>query len=473
MSRERVEPIIEILESSGLVSAEIVAELRETLSVDPAATDQTLVEQLTQHHLLTDYQADQLLAGRGPELKLAERYTIERPLGSGGMGEVYLADDSQLGRQVAIKVLPQGRVNDADSVARFHREAQALARMSHAAVVQAYDFGEDRGRVYLVMEYVEGESLRDRLLRKGPLPAGLAADYIYQAACGLIYAHHRGLVHRDLKPSNLLATEDRRIKILDLGLARFMQDQLADGTITLEGVGLGTPDFMAPEQFSDARRADARSDIYSLGCTLFNLLAGRVPYPGSSLVEKRRCHESAEVPTIGELREDVPAGLDIVMRRMMAKRPEDRFASVGMQDGRHRGCLEFARAFSHVDTRRRERRPEVMDIPGQFSRPVGTGGDVPDTASGERSWSGKNILCLRRRYVRGVSATQRRRVGNAHEKRRGGAASLRRGRTARGDGSVGLGPDVELNLGRTTIPLGRAKWTTSRISSSPTPAPIS
>src|SRR5262249_2953613 len=156
-------------------------------------------------------------------------------------------------------------------------------RLSHPNIVQAHDTGEDQGQHFLIMEYVEGTNLARILKDEGPVPPALAADYIHQAPLGLEHAHERGLVHRDLKPSNLLLTPGRQVKILDLGLARFLQDQIGEPGLTREGVGMGTPDYMAPEQFHNANAVDARADIYALGCTLYHLATGRVPFPGSSL----------------------------------------------------------------------------------------------------------------------------------------------------------------------------------------------
>src|SRR5262249_35758004 len=233
----------------------------------------------------------------------------------------------RLDRQVAVKVLPPESVQDADAVARFQREARALAKLSHPGIVQAFDCEEEGGRHFLVMEYVEGQSLAALLKDRGRVAPTPAADYVHQAALALQHAHERGLIHRDLKPSNLLLTTDGRVKVLDLGLARFLQDQIGDPNRTREGVGMGTPDYAAPEQFRDARSADARSDVYALGCTLYHLLAGRVPFPGSSLSEKYEAHEHKEPAPLEEFCPEVPGGLVLVVQRMMAKRPADRFQS--------------------------------------------------------------------------------------------------------------------------------------------------
>jgi hypothetical protein len=255
------------------------------------------------------------------------RYQPLKKLGQGGMGEVYLGHDSKLNRQVAIKVLPARSVNDAGAVARFRREAQALAQLCHPGIVQAFDSDEKDGCHYLVMEFVEGASLAVVLKEKGRIPPARAADYAYQAALALQHAHDKGMVHRDIKPSNLLLTPQGQVKLLDLGLARFLQDQIDDAARTREGTGMGTPDYAAPEQFRDAHGADARSDVYALGCTLYHLLTGQVPFPGSSFSEKYESHAHKEPPALEKLCPETPGGLALVVQKMMAKRPADRFRS--------------------------------------------------------------------------------------------------------------------------------------------------
>jgi serine/threonine protein kinase len=258
-------------------------------------------------------------------LETLGRYQLLQKLGQGGMAAVYLAHDTKLDRRVAVKILPPHSVNDAGAVARFEREAKALAQLSHAGIVQAFDSDTAAGRYFLVMEYVEGASLSQLLKDRGRLAPTAAADYAHQAALALAHAHDKGLVHRDLKPSNLLVTADGRVKLLDLGLARFLQDQVGDPELTREGVGMGTPDYAAPEQFRDAHHADARSDVYSLGCTLYHLLAGQVPFVSSSLQEKCKAHEHREPPPLNELCPEAPAGLILAIGKMMSKRPQDRF----------------------------------------------------------------------------------------------------------------------------------------------------
>jgi thiol-disulfide isomerase/thioredoxin len=263
------------------------------------------------------------------------RYRLLSKLGQGGMGAVYLAHDPRLDRRVALKVLPPDVAPDAAAPARFRREAQALARLAHPGIVQVHDADEDGGRLFLVMEHAEGEDLARRVRRAGPLPPAEAADCARQAALALHHAHQRGLIHRDVKPSNLLLTPDGRVKLLDLGLARFLHGHLeaadarqetrpeadgADAGRTWTGAYLGTPAFAAPEQFRDARAADARTDVYALGCTLYFLLTGRPPFAASSVTELARAHAEDE-PTPPE----APAGLAEVVRRMLAKGQADRY----------------------------------------------------------------------------------------------------------------------------------------------------
>ncbi len=299
---------------------------------------------MVERNILTVFQAEQLLAGRGSECLIAGRYRVLEKLGEGGMGTVYKAQDTNLDRVVAIKVLPAGRLSDADAIARFQREAKALARLSHPHIIQAYDSGSDQGRHFLVIEFVEGLGLDKVLRQHGALAPTVAADFVHQAAVGLEHAHEKGLVHRDLKPANLLVAgvfpqlaskppgskaAPAVVKILDLGLARFLQDQLGDRQLTQEGAGMGTPDYMAPEQFRDALNADVRSDIYGLGCTLYHLIGGQVPFPGSSFSETALAHAKKEPIPLEERCPEVPAGLAVAVSKMMAKHPQERFQTAG------------------------------------------------------------------------------------------------------------------------------------------------
>jgi serine/threonine-protein kinase len=326
---DSVPGLLDEIRRSGLLDERDLQKVTVDLPPGAAPNPHEVAVSLVRKNVLTAFQAEELLAGRAERCLVAGRYRLLEKLGEGGMGAVYRARDLTLDREVALKVLPGHSAYAADAVARFQREARALARVSHPNVVHAHDAGEDRGRPFLVMEYIDGVNLAQLLRDNGRVAPALAADYARQAALGLQHAHERGLVHRDLKPGNLLLTPERQVKILDLGLARFLSDQVGEPGLTRDGSGMGTPDYMAPEQFQNAREADARSDVYSLGCTLFHLLSGRVPFPGSSLDEKARAHAEQGPPGPAELSPDVPAGLAVVAQKMMAKRPADRFQTAG------------------------------------------------------------------------------------------------------------------------------------------------
>lgn len=319
---ESIEQFIKAITDIGLVSHEDLDSHHNVIrdSHSPREAAAICVEK----DLLTPYQAERILAGQVQDCIIAERFVLLERIGAGGMGNVFRARDRELDRVVAIKIMAPHNLQNPDAVMRFKREARALAQFALPNVVQAFDSGEDRGRNFLVMEYVNGVSLQELVRQRGKLPPTVAADYIYQTAVGMDQAHGRGLIHRDIKPANLLLTPEGHIKILDLGLARFVQDQIPDAELTRDNVGMGTPDYMAPEQFRDARSVDPRADIYSLGCTLYYLVTGLVPFPGSSLSEKMDAHENKTPPPLEERCPEVPAGLALTIERMMAKRPGDR-----------------------------------------------------------------------------------------------------------------------------------------------------
>lgn len=256
-------------------------------------------------------------------------YQLLEKLGEGGMGAVYQARHVKLDRLVALKVLPPHLLSRPDAVSRFEREMRAVGKLSHPNVVQALDAGEVGGIHYLSMEYVEGQDLLALVRTNGPMSIVGACDCIRQAALGLAAAHKVGLVHRDIKPSNLFITrETGQIKILDLGLALLSQEDASP--LTSAGQCFGTADYMAPEQWDDAHACDGRADLYALGCTLFALLVGRVPFGGDeyrSMTRKMKGHVQDPAPDLRACRADVPVELDAIYRKLMAKKPEDRFAT--------------------------------------------------------------------------------------------------------------------------------------------------
>jgi serine/threonine protein kinase len=256
-------------------------------------------------------------------------YRVLGPLGAGGMGSVFRAEHGLMKRLVALKVIRQQNQSDPLARRRFEREVRALARLSHPNIVAAFDAREDNGVLYLVTELVDGEDLGKLVRRKGPIAPIKVAHYGWQAAKGLHYAHGQGLVHRDVKPENLLLDRQRNIKILDLGLARWHAGEdtaTAQRSLTQTDQILGTARYMSPEQARAPNRADARNDIYSLGCTLFFLLTGRPPYSGESALDTMLAHASAPVPSVAESTAGtpIPAELDALVQRMMAKDPAAR-----------------------------------------------------------------------------------------------------------------------------------------------------
>lgn len=274
-------------------------------------------------------------------------YRIVRMLGRGAMGAVYQAKQISLDRDVALKTIRGRLADNPASLARFTREAYAAAQLSHHNVVQIYDFGEDDGQHYFSMEWIRGGSLGDLVREKGSIDPKLAATYILQAARGLQFAHRSGMIHRDVKPANLLLSEDGVVKVADLGLVKVPDqldpessdgDALGAGTsvvglqsgtqVTMQGTAVGTPAYMAPEQSADASTVDHRADIYSLGCSLFYLLAGRSPYDGTEVSEVLEQHARAPLPNLAEINSRVPQPLCQIVSHAMAKRPADRYASL-------------------------------------------------------------------------------------------------------------------------------------------------
>ena len=248
-------------------------------------------------------------------------------VGGGGMGRVFRAIDTRLGRTVALKVLSPDQAAGADALQRFQNEAQSAARLDHENIVRIHFVGEDRGLSYIVFEFVEGINVRLLVERKGPLPLAEALSYTLQVAEALTHADARGVVHRDIKPSNVLITPEGRVKLIDMGLARLRNGDPATADLTQSGVTLGTFDYISPEQARDPRNADIRSDIYSLGCTLFYMLAGQPPFPEGTVLQKLLQHQGDQPPDIRQFRADLPEELSRVLRKMMAKDPRHRYAT--------------------------------------------------------------------------------------------------------------------------------------------------
>jgi tRNA A-37 threonylcarbamoyl transferase component Bud32 len=251
------------------------------------------------------------------------RYEIEELVGTGGMSSVYRARDSVLERRVALKVLHEHFSADPEYVERFRREARAIARLNHPNIVTVIDRGEFGKRQFIVFEHIPGENLKEVVEREGQLPVAQALALTHQIARGLAFAHQHGVVHRDVKPQNVLLDESGTAKVTDFGIARSLDP---GQELTQTGTLLGTSDYIAPEQAS-GQPVDARSDQYSLGVLLYELLTGEVPYPADSFMAVAMRHLRDPVPSVRERRPDVPDRVDEIVARAMAKRPEDRFPS--------------------------------------------------------------------------------------------------------------------------------------------------
>jgi eukaryotic-like serine/threonine-protein kinase len=277
---------------------------------------------------------------------IAGRYELEELIGTGGMSSVYRAHDRLLERDVALKVLHQQFTADDDYVERFRREARSVAQLSHPNIVTVIDRGEQDGRQFIVFEYVDGENLKTLVEREGPLPEREAIGLTLQVARALGFAHEHGLVHRDVKPQNVLLNGNGEAKVTDFGIARSLE---VHGGLTQTGTVLGTSDYIAPEQ-ARGSRANAQSDIYSLGAVLYELLTGDVPFPGDNFVAVAMRHINEPVPSVREQRADVSPRLDAVIRRAMAKDPRDRFGSMDELCSELDACLEDENGVSGAQT---------------------------------------------------------------------------------------------------------------------------
>ena len=256
-------------------------------------------------------------------------YEIIRKLGQGGMGAVYQARHLRLDKFVALKLLPSHLLQDRESVQRFEREMRALGKLEHPHLVQAYDAGDADGLFYLALELVDGGDLSHRVKKHGPLPVWVACRLIREAALALDYVHQQGMVHRDIKPANLMLTKSGHLKISDLGLARLADDPLAEA-LTHTGACMGTPDYMAPEQWDNTHAVDGRADLYALGCTLYFLLVGRAPWQTNecgTMPSKMKAHVMGPVPSLQSLCPEVPDALEAIYQKLLAKQPERRYAT--------------------------------------------------------------------------------------------------------------------------------------------------
>jgi eukaryotic-like serine/threonine-protein kinase len=270
---------------------------------------------------------------------LAERYELEELVGSGGMSSVYRAHDRVLERKVALKLLHQRLTSEEEYVERFRREARMVAGLLHQNIVTVIDRGEDDGRPFIVFEFVAGENLKQLVDREGPLAVDRVLELGIQIARGLAFAHANGYVHRDVKPQNVLLNGDGEAKVTDFGIARSLDVKHG---VTQTGTVLGTSDYIAPEQ-AQGQQVDEHTDVYSLGIVLYELLAGELPFTGDNFVAVAMQHINEPPPQVSDRRPDVPPRLDAAIVRALAKRPEDRFATMADFGRELEACLEEVR----------------------------------------------------------------------------------------------------------------------------------
>lgn len=322
--------LLDLVRKSGICAQQqLDAKLKTfpSLPVDPSQSAAMLVQQ----GMLTRFQAKLLLTGRYRGFKLGP-YVVREQIGQGGMGAVYLAEHETLQRRVALKVLPPTLKKDTAAklnVERFLREARSVAALDHPNIVRIHDVGQHGEIHYLVMEYVEGQSLEDILKKSGPMPASRAVEYIAQAAAGLQHAHEKKFIHRDIKPANLMLSKDGTVKILDMGLARSATNDSDKLTERMdEGAIVGTADFISPEQALNQPNIDIRSDIYSLGATFFALVTGTPPFAGNT-TQKLMQHQMKDAPSLTAIDRTFPPELAKVVTKMLQKKPEHRFQSPG------------------------------------------------------------------------------------------------------------------------------------------------
>jgi hypothetical protein len=401
--------------ATGQVPEEVAAEI--SLHLADCGACRTAVDALPEDTLLgllrepskpADLQADLLRAVKGehqaamvtgplpagpvgvelpPELAGHPRYQVLELLGTGGMGAVYKAEHRLMERHVALKVINPGLLKRPAAVERFHREVKAAARLTHPNIVTAYDADQAGATHFLVMEFVEGISLAQRVHQQGRLPVAEACDYVRQAAFGLQHAFERGMVHRDIKPHNLMLTPGGRVKILDFGLARLVRETAAadteadvpepattgpdgprpSGGLTEAGAVMGTADFIAPEQANDSRQADIRADIYSLGCTLYYLLTGQVPFPEGTSLDKLTAHRERTPAALPKRRGEVPSDLARIVERMMAKDPAQRYRTPAE-------VVEALKPFIPEAAPRRHRRRRLLAAASFFAATFLAGG---------------------------------------------------------------------------------------------------
>jgi serine/threonine protein kinase len=323
-----VEDFLKTVLRSGVLEREQLCKAMRVVRPDQRQDAETLADYLVDSGALSRFQADKLLQGMAVGLVLGPFHVLA-PIGKGGMGTVYLARDSRSQLLVALKVLPPKRAREEERLLfRFRREMEMCQRVAHPHLAYTYDVGVCQGVYYIALEYIPGKTLYRLVTEEGPLAVPRAARLFSEVASALDHAHNQGLIHRDMKPSNIVITPHDHAKVLDLGLALVQGEAPVDREVVGgRGYVVGTMDYIAPEQTENAAKVDPRSDIYSMGCALYFSVTGQPPFPGGTPMEKIERHRNAEPTPVPQINTAVPPGFIGLMRKMMAKNPDNRFVT--------------------------------------------------------------------------------------------------------------------------------------------------
>ncbi len=317
--------LLPILRASDILSPKRFDEVKARVRSGSYPNEtMALAQRLVRDKLVTEYQVRRLLSNKPQNLKYGNRYVILDRLGAGSMGRVYKAMHLLMDREVALKVIAPEILTNERVIARFQREMRLAAKLDHPNVVRAFDADREGRSLYIVMEYVPGQSLGQKFRAAGPMDPMAVAEYACQAAQGLAHAHAQGIVHRDIKPSNLFLSTEGQVKVLDMGLSVLMEADDSSSFATADGIAVGTIDYMSPEQ-ACGKEVDGRSDLYSLGCAMYHLISGRLPFPGDAPIERLGKRINGKPRPIAELVPDIPPDLAEVMGSLLANKVHDRF----------------------------------------------------------------------------------------------------------------------------------------------------
>ena len=320
-----VEELLRLIRKSGIVEETRVNQFLIGKAIDPTADARPLTEEMVSAGLLTHFQAEQLLQGKWRGFTIGQYRYLER-IGVGGMGQVFLCEHTQTKERVAIKVLPPSKAEQPAALGRFYREARAAAALHHPNLVRTHEIDQDGEYHFIVMDYVAGTNLLELIKRFGPMDIARATSYVHQVAQALDFAFRNKIIHRDVKPGNILIDEQGVARLLDLGLARFINDHGDPLTLKYDDkIVLGTADYVAPEQIENSHAVDTRADLYALGSTFYFLLAGHPPFPTGTVSQKLLWHRTREPAPLREVRPEVPERLAAILEKMMRKDPAERY----------------------------------------------------------------------------------------------------------------------------------------------------